>query len=490
MADKLFRLEQIKEWDSATITRANLPAIELMERAAVNLSHFLIEKFPVATKLLFVCGTGNNGGDGLAMARLLALEGKSCTVFLTGKINSPDAEVNLQHLKKSDVVVLSTMPSFSDFDLIVDALIGSGLNKAPKGEFVEVIQAINESSTPVLSIDIPSGLPADGIAAWTCVEADVTATIHRMKRAFMLEENAHFVGELAVIDIGLDGLFEIETNTDWLLLKKSDFGEVFNRRGKFAHKGHFGHLAIIGGSEGMVGAATLATLAAMRSGVALTSVYTTDSGVNTVHAFVPEAMVKVAGQGAIKVFPEEDKYSAFAVGPGLGVRVDTAKHFAAWLNKVGKPVVVDADALNILSQFKEWLDRLPKNTILTPHPAEFDRLFGPHTTSLDRINTAVREAKKRKVIIVLKGAYTRIACPDGSLYFNPTGNPGMATAGSGDALTGVIGSLLAQGFEPKTAALAGVWLHGTSGDLAAKEKGEVGMIARDIIEQLPHAFRI
>jgi ADP-dependent NAD(P)H-hydrate dehydratase / NAD(P)H-hydrate epimerase len=489
MADKLFRVEQIHQWDAATISNANLISIELMERAAVALSERLYTRFPNAKSILFVCGSGNNGGDGLAMARILANDGKNCTVWFSGRASSADAEVNRERLVRSDVSIIRSAPIDLEFDLIVDAILGSGLKAAPKGEAKEMIAFINQCTCDVLSVDLPSGLPADGIPDWECVHASSTATIQRMKRAFMLEENASFTGEVEVVDIGLDESFENETSSDWLLSKKADFAAVFKSRSKFSHKGFFGHLAIVGGSEGMVGAAMLSALAAMRTGAALTSVYTTDSGVDAVHAFVPEAIVRVAGQGAIKVFPSPGKYTAYAVGPGLGTRIDTAKHFAAWLNTVDKPLVVDADALNILSQYKDWLDRLPENTILTPHPGEFDRLFGEQKSSLDRIKTAMAEAKKRKLIIVLKGAYTRIACPDGSLYFNPTGNPGMATAGSGDALTGVIGSLLAQKHDPKTAALAGVWLHGRSGDLAAEEKGEIGMIARDLINYLPQAFR-
>ncbi|MBI1268101.1 MAG: NAD(P)H-hydrate dehydratase [Cryomorphaceae bacterium] len=489
MADKLFQVEQIRQWDATTISSAKLSSLDLMERAAAALCRCLNARFPKAKSILFVCGAGNNGGDGLAMARILANEGKTCTVWFSGRASSADAEVNRERLVGSDVSIVTSAPIDLKFDLIVDAILGSGLKAAPKGEAKEMIAFVNQCNCDVFSVDLPSGLPADGIPDWECVHTTITATIQSMKRAFMLDENEAFTGEVEVVDIGLDIAFEKEMSSDWLLTKKADFADVFKSRSKFSHKGFYGHLAIVGGSEGMVGAAMLSALAAMRSGAALTSVYTTESGVDAVHAYVPEAIVRVAGQGAIKVFPSPGKYTAYAVGPGLGTRVDTAKHFAAWLNAVDKPLIVDADALNILSQYKEWLDRLPKNTIMTPHPGEFDRLFGEHKSSLDRISTAMAEAKERKLIIVLKGAFTRIACPDGSLYFNPTGNPGMATAGSGDALTGIIGSLLAQRYDPKTAAIAGVWLHGRAGDLAAEEKGEIGLIARDLINYLPQAFR-
>ncbi|MFM1931002.1 MAG: hypothetical protein RL226_305, partial [Bacteroidota bacterium] len=438
--------------------------------------------------VLLVAGKGNNGGDAFAMALLLAEQGYRCSVFAPYRACSADATY-YQSLasKHARISYTETFPD-ERFDVIIDGVLGSGLKGIPDHAASELIEWLNNRKVPVFAIDVPSGLPCHGYPHGSAVKASVTATIQTLKRSFLLAENEGFIGQVEVVDIGLDAGFRDREPSDWLLLQAEDIVEVAAPRSKFSHKGRHGHLALVAGSEGMYGAAILSARAAMRSGVALLTVYTTEHGAPVIHAALPEVMVDARGILEPINFPNSRGFDAVAVGPGLGKSATTAQALLEWLEVAVEPVVLDADALNILANHPSALKAIPENSILTPHPGEFDRLFGKHLSELTRIQTATEKATEHNLIIVLKGAFTRVAMPTGEVWFNSTGNPGMATAGSGDVLTGIIGSLLAQGHSPVLAALAGVWIHGRAGDLAANQRGEVSLMAHDIIDMLPQVF--
>jgi NAD(P)H-hydrate epimerase len=497
---KILKSSQIKEVDAYTIKNEPVASIDLMERAAKTITRQIVKKFPLKTKVKVFIGPGNNGGDGLAVARQLFDAGYFPTVYLL-KISSklsPNAEINLERIKKIESLQVYELDNEKDFppidkdDLVVDALFGSGLSRKLEGLPASLVKHINQSDADIVSIDIPSGLFGEDNGLNdrdSIIKAKYTFTFQMPKLSFLFSENENFVGHWDVMDIGLMQKAIDEMDAGYFMLTSEDIASKIIQRKKFSHKGTYGHALLISGSYGKMGAAVLSAKACLRTGCGLVTVHVPKVGYEIVQTALPEAMISIDWSDIIFTdVPEIDHYSCIGIGPGIGTKHNTQKALFKLLESVEKPMVIDADALNILSQHKEWIQKIPANSILTPHPKEFERLVGDTTDDYDRMQQQIQFAVKNKLILVLKGAYTSIAMPDGTCYFNSTGNPGMATAGSGDILTGVILSLLAQGYPPADAAKIGVYLHGLAGDLASAQIGQEAMIASDINDNIGNAY--
>jgi ADP-dependent NAD(P)H-hydrate dehydratase / NAD(P)H-hydrate epimerase len=497
---KLFLTKQIAEIDRYTIVHEPVADIDLMERAAMKVTLWLKEKYGTERKMIFLAGPGNNGGDALAVARQMAGSGYQCRLFLYdgGKGLKGSPAINLQRMEKQGKVAVEYVLGVDDFPeaepnvVIIDGLFGSGLTRPLEGLPAEIVQKVNILPNEVISIDIPSGLMGEdnsGNIAEYIIAADFTLTFQFPKISFLFAENEKYTGKWEVLPIGLHQAGIENTPSEFFLTEKEDVRKMIVPRSKFSHKGTFGHALLIAGSYGKTGAAVLASRACLRAGAGLLTTHVPHFGYAIIQTAVPEAMVSVDAHDSIFTeFPELASFNAIGAGPGIGMKTNTRRALYELIAQARVPLVLDADALNILSENPDWLQYLPEKTILTPHPGEFNRLVGETADSWERIHKQCHMAKKFKVIIVLKGAFTSVALPDGRLFFNSTGNPGMATAGSGDTLTGIIVGLLANRMKPEHAAIAGVYLHGLAGDLAAKVKSEQSLVAGDIIEHLGQAF--
>lgn len=497
---KIFPAESVREIDRYTIQHEPIKSIDLMERAAARLTDRFVRHYKVNRHVVVFAGPGNNGGDALAMARLLSLRQYRISVYLvssSGKL-SEDCQVNLERLGEVSTVPLHHIRTEKDFpeiapgDVLVDGLFGSGLTRVVEGVNAALIRHLNASGNPIVSIDIPSGLFGEDNSendTGAVIRAVQTYTFQFPFLAFFFAENSQYTGRWHVLNIGLHAEIINKTHADYQVTGREAVAAMLPVRKKFDHKGVYGHALAIAGSYGMMGAAVLTGKAALRSGAGLVTLHIPGTGYRIVQTAFPEAIVSIdMHERCFSVPPETTKYSAIAAGPGMGMSDESKHGLEALLKKVAQPLLLDADALNMIGENPSLLGKLPENTILTPHPREFDRIAGTSGDGWSRHLQQKHLSKKYKLIIVLKGAYTGISFPDGRYYFNITGNPGMATGGSGDVLTGIILSLLAQGLPPGNAALAGVYLHGLAGDLAAGVMGQEAMIAGDIIKQLGEAF--
>lgn len=499
---KIFETSKVKELDQYTIDHEPIASIDLVERAAVAFANEFRRIYSKQTRVIVFAGQGNNGADALAIARLLADEDYRIEVYLfnPGGLLSPDCELNKQRMLSDGKIRLNeifddfTPPTLSEHDVVIDGLFGSGLNRPLTGGYAAVVGYINQSDATVVSIDIPSGLfgednrdnDPDAI-----IKADLTLTFEFPKLAMILSENAAYVGKWKVLPIGLHPDIVEKTETPYVMVTEEDMEGLLHRRNTFAHKGDFGHALLVAGSKGKMGAAVLAAGACLRSGAGKLTVHVPQRGETILQTAIPEAMLSLdSNTDIVSMLPNLNEYDVIAVGPGLGTEKPTAQMLEQLLKTSDKPMLFDADALNILAQNKELLSILPPHSILTPHPKEMDRLFGESVSGYERLHKAAVMAVKQKLCIVLKGAYTAVCTPQGNIYLNTTGNPGMATAGSGDVLTGLIAGLLAQRYEPETAAVTGVHLHGLAGDLAVAESSEESLIASDISRMLGKAFRL
>jgi ADP-dependent NAD(P)H-hydrate dehydratase / NAD(P)H-hydrate epimerase len=490
--------EQIQAWDQFTIENEPIPSIDLMERAASRCFEWIRQQHWHGHSFKIFCGKGNNGGDGLAIARMLLQSGFSTIVYIleNGKAGSQDFQENLQRLHDltTDIHFLQSediFPAFQESDIVIDALFGSGLNKPLSGLAAMLVEHINGSKATIVSIDVPSGLFMDESSmGHPIIVAHHTLTFGVYKLGLLVQENAPFIGKVHLLDIGLHQRYLKEHTFHKELTELALARSIFKPRNEFSHKGNFGHALLIVGSYGKIGAALLATRACMRSGPGLTTVFVPRCGYAILQTAAPEAMVMTdEKEEHLSSLPGElDKYASIGIGPGIGTEDATRKIVSFITRRYTKPLVIDADALNILSLQKELLTNIPTDSILTPHPREFDRLFGDHSNDFERISTASAKARELKCIIVLKGHHTVIATPGGQLFFNNTGNAGMAKGGSGDVLTGILTALKAQGYESEQAAILGVYIHGMAGDLAASKFSTEAMLASDIIESLSIAF--
>jgi NAD(P)H-hydrate epimerase len=497
---KIFTSGEIREIDAATMRLEPVTAAGLMERAATALSHRLKDIVPPEKRVNVFCGPGNNGGDGLVIARLLHDDNFNVRVFIveTGSSHSNEFRMNADRLTRAGISPFTLadpdlFPSIGRDEVIIDAIFGTGLNKPPSGGAAEIIHRINLTGANVISVDVPSGLFCEdnsGTNRNTIVRASLTLAIQFPRLSFMFAGNDDYVGKWEIIDIGLHAETISKMPSNYHYIMKEDVKPLLRKRRKFDHKGTYGHALLMAGSYGKAGAATLSACAALRSGAGLVTVHTPVTAVTPVQAALPEAMVSPdAGTEYITSVPELAKYDAVGAGPGIGTDPDTRKALKALLESVSVPLVLDADALNIIAQDKEMLALIPPNSVLTPHPGEFRRLTSDERSDYQLMELQIDFAARYKCIVVLKGAHTSVALPDGRIWFNSTGNPGMATGGCGDVLTGIITALLAQGYEPASAAIAGVYLHGVAGDVALRVHSEESVIAGDVLMNIGRAFR-
>ncbi|MEM9297738.1 MAG: NAD(P)H-hydrate dehydratase [Bacteroidota bacterium] len=490
---KILSAEQTRKADQYTIENEPIPSIELMERASAAFVKWFESEFDPTHCIYVFCGTGNNGGDGLAVARMLIGNGYSVQIFVVGNIEvgSSDFKTNLDRLN-SPYQRLDTKRDFPGVEsdgVVVDAIFGSGLSREVGGLYAEVIHYLNNLGRVRVSIDIPSGLFADKHSEGVIFRSDYTVSFQLPKLAFMFPENHEYVGNWNVVNIGLSNDFINAVSANTYYSSESEITQKVKRRGKFDHKGVFGKAMLVSGSLGKMGAAILCGKAALRSGLGLLTIYVPQCGYTIIQTALPEAMAIVdQNEEFISKIAVED-YSAIGIGPGIGKNKNTVNALANLLNECKGTTVLDADALNILSENRELIQLLPENSILTPHPKEFSRLVGNSANDFERLEKQKQFSADYDVIVVLKGAHTSITAPDKSVFFNSTGNPGMGTAGSGDVLTGVITALVANGYSSIEAAIIGVYMHGLAGDLASRQKGQTGMIASDIISCLPLAFQ-
>ncbi|HPT30951.1 MAG TPA: NAD(P)H-hydrate dehydratase [Prolixibacteraceae bacterium] len=524
---KLFTTRQIADIDRYTIDHEPISELDLMERASMAISDRLLHLFSRQRKLVFLAGPGNNGGDALAVARLMSATGYPCEVYLPdlGKSGSPSREINLQRLKDQAKAKIFTISGENDFpqpepgSIIIDGLFGSGLTRPPEGLAAALVRHINEisdfgftisdltaresagkseivnpkSEIFVVAIDVPSGLMGEdnsGNIPENIIRAHATITLQFPKLSLLFPENEQYAGEVFTEDIGLHPDAICKTETVYQLSERDTIYNWFPPRKRFAHKGDFGHALLIGGSYGKMGAALLASEACLLMGAGLVTTHLPSSGYVSQQTYRPEVMCSIdPGSHFILEVPPLKPYQAIGIGPGLGTRPETKKAISELIARAEVPMVWDADALNHLALNPLWLEHLPQGTILTPHPGEFRRLFGETRDSWQQLQLLRKKAKELKLVIVLKGAFTAIALPNGNVWFNPTGNPGMATGGSGDVLTGIILGLLARGFSPERAARAGVFIHGKAGDMAAARVSQDSLTASDISHSLPEVFQ-
>lgn len=496
---KIFSASQIKACDAYTIHAAGMQSIELMERAADACVSWITEFLPNEALFIVLCGPGNNGGDGLAITRLLHKKGYGAKAFLLKLTDelSPDCQKNLERLQNIDEELVDVLEEdmyvtdVPEHVYIIDAILGTGINRAVEGWVANFISHINELPNYKIAIDVPSGMPVDNIPdeEVEMIKADHTLSFQFYKRAFLHPETGSNTGYVHVLDIGLHPTFIESTHTSYRIIDSTAIANIYKSRDLFTHKGDYGHALIVAGSFGMMGAAVLAVKAAMRTGAGKVTALVPECGYSIVQSAMPEVMCKVCGDKYISKVANWEELDVVGIGPGLSTNENAARAVAEFITACKEPIVVDADALNIMADRKELLGKLPADSILTPHPKEFDRLFGASTNSMQRLEKARTQAMRYNIIIVLKGRCTTIVTPEGECWYNLTGNPGMATAGSGDVLTGIITGLVAQGYTPEESAKLGVYIHGLAGNFAAQKLSQEAMIAGDIIDRLGKAFR-
>jgi NAD(P)H-hydrate epimerase len=497
---KILSAAKIREWDQYTIQHEPIASIDLMERAATACVQWLTDNYPNAESFGIFCGKGNNGGDGLAIARMLLQNNYKVTVHLLefGHKGTDDFQTNLAKLHKlpeADIHFIQSVENLHPIpegQILVDALFGSGLNRAVEGLTAIVVQHINNSGCEIISIDMPSGLFTDRSSQGALtVMASHTLSFHCYKPAFLFAENKGAIGEIHILGIGLHPGYYKNLQVQFELTDEEIIRSLYKPRNRFSHKGNFGHALLVSGSYGKMGAAVLAAKSCLHSGVGLLTCHIPGSGYEILQSTVPEAMVITDFNSSFntKVDADLSKYKTIGIGPGLGTATETKMMLREIFDSYSNPLVLDADALNMMASQKDLLKLMPPGSILTPHPKEFERLFGESPNEFERIPVALQKAKELNCVIILKGHYSFISTSDGRGFFNSTGNAGMATAGSGDVLTGILTGLLAQGYSSVDAAVLGVYLHGLAGDLAAKEFSMEAMVAGDMISQLGKAFQ-
>ena len=509
----LVTADQMRSLDHRTITEASVPSLILMERAGAGVAHHLENQYaPLAGKsITIVCGKGNNGGDGFVAGRLLRRKKARVQILLLASPAdlSRDAKTMYQRFQRLAGPSAVRRPvdheeigrRLATSDVIVDALMGTGLSTPLTGLYLEAVTAINAAARPTVAVDIPSGLHADtGHALGAAVHADLTVTFGLPKTGMYVGDGIDCCGAIRLVDIGIPSAFVDALGSRLLLLTSATAHATLPTRRLSSHKGTYGHVGLIAGSVGKTGAAALAALGALRIGAGLVTVAVPSSVNDVLEAKLLEVMTlpmpetksrTFARSGLERLFTFTGTRDAIAIGPGLTTHPETVDLVQEFITRIDKPCVLDADALNALAGKAALLTQCKRPPIITPHPAEMARLEPEATTqsvNQDRLGTATRFARERGVFVILKGARTVIARPDGLAAICPTGNPGMATAGTGDVLTGMVGGLLAQGLSPWDAACTATYLHGSAGDLAASLHGQAGMLARDLIDQIPHAL--
>lgn len=495
---KIFSASQIKACDAYTIHASGISSAELMERAAIRCADWIQEHYSKETLFVLLCGRGNNGGDGLALTRLLHERGFGVKAFLIDGAQdlSNDCAWNADRLRALDGGLLASVAEDSfltDIPLhvvLVDALFGTGLHRPLEGWLADFVLHLNHLPNEKLAIDIPSGMPADTVPPpdTVIVKASHTLSFQFYKRSFLHVETGVYTGHVHILDIGLDDTFIQATHSSYQIIDAPLIKSLYRSREDFSHKGSLGTALLIGGSRGMIGAIALSTLAAARSGAGKVGSLVPECGYTIMQTLVPEAMCQTNGNDFLQQIEGWEHADAVGIGPGLGTHPATAIALEEFLEQAREPLIVDADALNIMAIHKHLLDKLPAHSILTPHPGEYSRLFGAAKNSMLQVEHARTQAMRYNIVIVLKGHYTAVVTPDGGCWYNINGNSGLASGGSGDALTGILAGLLAQHYEPWEAALLGVYLHGSAADLALNAESKESMLAGDVIKCLGKAF--
>lgn len=498
---KILSSQQIRLVDGHTIQTEPISSLDLMERASRCVTDRIYSLFDNSRRIIVFAGPGNNGGDALAVARMLAQQGYRVSAFLfnIGNNLSADCLTNKNRLKLCPTIDFHEIttdfvpPAISSDDVIVDGLFGTGLSRPLMGGFAAVVKYINSSEATVISIDIPSGLMTEDNTANVMthvVQADYTFTFQYNKLAFLFAENEHYVGQQEVLDIGLHDPLTDATTTPYYLFEETDASAMLKTRLRFSHKGTFGHACLIAGKEGMGGAAIMASKACMRSGAGKLTVHTPVANLIPLQISIPEAILHIERQSDKFTTPfETTSFNALAIGPGIGTDDVTVRAFSQQLHYHQGPLVLDADALNILGSHPDLMNKIPQDAILTPHKKELRGLIGATSNSYEELQLTRQLAQRYHIYVIIKGANSAIVTPEGEVIFNITGNPGMATAGSGDVLSGIILSLLAQDYSSLQASLLATYIHGLAGDLAAADLTQESLIATDLIDYLPKAFR-
>ena len=488
---KILSTEQIRKADEYTIKHEPISSCELMERASKAFVEKFLELFPDKKKVRVFCGVGNNGGDGLAIGRMLKERGWEVLIYIIGNHRKGTDDFK-QNLERSDLYAviqsMDDLPRIGPDEIIIDALFGSGLSRAIEGIYQETVSYINEQAGFKVSVDIPSGLYSDQPVDPTSIafEADQTISFQYPKLVFLLPDYHVYTGEWHIVDIGLSESFTKKETTNFFFSEKEDFVDLVPNRSKYTHKNEVGRLSVIAGSKGKMGAAILATKAALKSGVGLINVCCPKFGTSIMQAVVPEAMVLESD--AVAFIGKIPKLTGkIVLGPGLGTHVKTIAGIENLLREAKEPLVIDADGINILAKKTDLLKLVPKDSVLTPHPGEFRRLVGGWEDDFDKLNKLSSFCKKHELNMVLKGAYSAVCSQKGEIFFNSSGNPVLATAGSGDVLLGIIGAFFAGGLAPFEALKLGVFVHGYCGDLLAEESNGFGVIASEIVDTIPRA---
>lgn len=504
---KIFSSKDIDEIEKYTIEQEGVTSIELIERAAEEIANEVYEHWRPNVRLLVFAGWGNNGADALETARLLADRGFTPEVYLFnigGNRLSKECSIMRDRLLKSGANISFLeitgkerfeWPEPEASDLIIDGIFGRGLDRPLPVSLQMLVHNINDSGATVVSIDVPTGLFSewnDKIPRQNMVHASLTLAIGFPHLAFFIADNAEVVGRWKVINIGLNKQAVKNAPLTWFLVNENDTLRFLAPRHEFCSKADFGHALIVAGSYGMIGAAVLATLGCLRAGAGKVTVHSPGCGFQTLQSRAISAMFDADRQQRhISEIPTDIQYNAIAVGPGLGKNDETVKaleRFLKAMSAASRPVILDADSLNIIAENKTMLDYLPVLSILTPHPGEFDRLFGEQKSHETRLIKAIEIARYHQIILVLKGRYTAIVRPDGKVFFNSSGSPAMATGGSGDVLTGIIAGFMASGLKPEIAAFVGTYVHGVAGELAGEENSDIGATAEDIANNIGRAI--
>lgn len=496
---KIFTAGQIRDCDAFTIQQEDISSTDLMERAAQACYEWLAHHYGRDTPVLVVCGMGNNGGDGLALARILLQEGFSARAVVLKHTEqfSPDATRNftlLHQLAPDNVQILTDgmfVTELPENILMVDALFGTGLNRPLEGWPATFVRELNELPNEKVAVDIPSGLPADSLPMpdAAIIKAKHTLSFQLYKRSFLHQEAESYTGNVHLLDIGLSERFIQTTHSQYHTIDAVTAKELYRPRNASGHKGTYGKVVLAGGSYGKTGAIGLSTRAALRSGAGLVVTLAPECSHTILQTLNPEAMYQSAGKDYLEQIGLTEGKVTYGIGPGMGQEAATRQALLAFLEAYNEPLVLDADALNILSAKEENLHLLAPASVLTPHPKEFERLFGTAKDSMFQVEIGRAKAMKYNMYIILKGHHTAVLTPSGACWYNTTGNAGMATGGSGDVLTGILTSLLAQGYSAGDATLLGVYLHGLAGDLAAAAESQEAMTAGDITRYLGKAFR-
>lgn len=502
---KIFDSKTIHELDAATCEAQKISSIDLMERAATAVAAEIVAQFFPTQRIVVIAGPGNNGGDALGTARMLIEQGfGNLEIYLfdvnPGKGLSHDCAEELKRLQALEKGVNLTIvqrefnpPALGPSDVVLDGLFGSGLRTPLQGGFVSVARYINDSGAYVVAIDIPSGLFGewnDTTITRDMVHANLTLAFQQPKLSFFFPENEIAVGEVKVVDINLDHESIINTPADFILVEERNIRPSLKPRNPFSAKRDFGSAMLFAGSPGMLGAAILSARAALRSGAGLVTVHSAAMGLTPLQTAVPCAMFESdKSQIRITDMRLHHEHQAVGAGPGIGTNPETINALEGLLKNVKCPLVLDADALNCIALRPTLLSLLPPKTIITPHVGEFDRLFGQHKSTEERLRKALEKSKYYNIIIVIKGHHTIVVRPTGKAYINSTGNAAMATAGAGDVLTGAITAFCAQGYRPELAATMGVYFHGLAGDIAQTKHGQYGVTALDIADTMGQAIQ-